>query len=313
MRHFMDFKLIAPRRSWTAMNWILLVCLGPITKVGLCSPVAPPVPASRSSALIVGVGEIKLDGVIGSIDTTHRTLILNVDAFTLPTGKTKRLAVQKTKTVAIQDGTKLWQMQPTTKTWRLADLEPGTPVSIIGRDFGSGHELPARLILMGDAEDPAARPRRPIDRASMVAEANYILASRTMIKATVADLRGFAVCLRQAATALRAQNTSDLQHAHAAAVRYTNHEHSLIATWDQEVTPERLRHLRDLVHQYLVITGNWLNAYTRFLSTQQDADISQAPHLHAIGQDLLAQIQGEFDTWKLEHGIRTGPDDTAAE
>jgi hypothetical protein len=280
----------------------------------LYSPIATHAADSppRAPALTIGAGEIKVGGIVQAVDVASRTLALNVDTFTLATGRTSRLAVAKPKTIRISPDTLLWQMKPAVVRG-LSDLEPGTPISAIGRDLGSGHDLSARVILIGDDADPAARLRRPIDRAQAATEAAYIRGSAGFMQGTAEDMRGMAAVLRTAVTAARAGDMRELERQRAAARRYSAHERGLLAAQARSPAPAALHHLRDLLQQYLSATNAWLGNYSRWLSDPLTTDLSQSRLLHARVHDLLLQIGAEINAWKDDHGIRTRTDADASE
>lgn len=118
-------------------------------------PVAPPpvavapVPSPKPvrQPVVVNAGEIRLDGIVSVVDVDARMLVIDVISFTLPNGKTSKLAVPKPKTIRITAETILQSNRQDASKPMMSDLKSGTAISVIGADAGSGKDLTARLIL----------------------------------------------------------------------------------------------------------------------------------------------------------------------
>jgi len=103
--------------------------------------------ASDQAGEDIQAGEIQVEGRIHSVDTKHKTLVVDVASFTLPDGKTHELNPVKAKTITLSDGTVLHVRgaeQHVVTLTALKDLGDGVFAIAVGRDLGSGHALPAR-------------------------------------------------------------------------------------------------------------------------------------------------------------------------
>jgi hypothetical protein len=109
-----------------------------------------PLPAVATTparnALVIGAGEIQLEGKVRTISTVHKTFVLDVVSFTLPNGKTSKLAAPKPKTITVSAGTLLHWRDDVQHKPTLSDLKPGDLVAVIGKDAGTGGVLPAREV-----------------------------------------------------------------------------------------------------------------------------------------------------------------------
>lgn len=93
----------------------------------------------------VGVGEIRFDGTLVAYDATGNSLVLSVTSFTLSNGKSSRLATVKSKTVLVSPVT-VYLINSDTATKVALSLVAGTPITVIGKDVGSGKDFSARLV-----------------------------------------------------------------------------------------------------------------------------------------------------------------------
>lgn len=127
------------------------------------------VPAGRLPAesldLLPAIDEIRVDGTVASVAVAGHKLVVQAASFTLPDGRTSKLAVPKPKTVTVTDRTMLHQRRDDALALTLAELKPGLEVTALGSDLGSGKELPARLIVVGPP-DSGERPTMILPRAS---------------------------------------------------------------------------------------------------------------------------------------------------
>lgn len=125
-----------------------LVWLNPLTLLLAIALIAASTPARAAEVeTAIATGEIRLDGKIITLNIDQKSLVLEATAFTLPDGKSKALAPAKTKTILVPESTML-RLQGRDEPAALSDLKAGAVVAVIGRDLGSGKDLPARLIVI---------------------------------------------------------------------------------------------------------------------------------------------------------------------
>jgi tetratricopeptide (TPR) repeat protein len=116
-------------------------------------------------------GEIRFDGTLVSYDDAGKKLVMNVASFTLPNGKSSKLAAPKAKTVLITSVTKL-AVAGAAETEAAALLVAGAPVMVIAKEAGTGKDVTARLVMVaapqagstpaaGEAADPSEVAIRP--------------------------------------------------------------------------------------------------------------------------------------------------------
>jgi hypothetical protein len=96
--------------------------------------------------LQIAAGEIRFDGIVRAIDYAKRTITLEAQSFTLPTGKTSPVAPAKSKAIFVLPSGMVHQRGDTTKTLKLDDLKIGQQVSVLGTDLGTGQILPTREV-----------------------------------------------------------------------------------------------------------------------------------------------------------------------
>lgn len=148
----------------------------------------------------VGAGEIRFDGALVSFDDTKKIIVLNVETFTLPSGKSSHLPAPKPKNILLSPQTKL------AATGKFGDqvlplLQPGAVLVVIGKDAGSGKDLPARTIFVGEpaaASTPAASvavtpPSDPNDIALQAGEMRYDARVTGILSATNITVSVFGV------------------------------------------------------------------------------------------------------------------------
>ena len=93
----------------------------------------------------VGAGEIRFDGTLVSHDATGNSLVLSVTSFTLSNGKSSKLVIVKSKTVLVSPAT-VYLVNSDTATKVAPSLVAGMPITVIGKDVGSGKDFSARLV-----------------------------------------------------------------------------------------------------------------------------------------------------------------------
>ncbi len=96
--------------------------------------------------LQLSLGEIRLAGIVRGVDRAKRIVTLDATGFTLPDGKTSKLARPKAKIVFVTQDALIHPRGDTTKTLALSDIKAGQEISVVGTDLGSGQMLPAREI-----------------------------------------------------------------------------------------------------------------------------------------------------------------------
>lgn len=95
-----------------------------------------------------GPHEIRLDGVIRSVDAAKHQVVLDVGSFTLPNGRSKPLGQYTGKIVLVGAGASVHQRGDLKASIKLQDLKVGQVAVVIGRDLGSGQPLPLREMLV---------------------------------------------------------------------------------------------------------------------------------------------------------------------
>lgn len=119
---------------------------------------APPVTAEPGEASLVTTivdpasemprfGEIKVQGIVQTVDAARGQITLAVTAFSLPNGRAARLDVPKEKIVLINEGTLL--LSDGGRTWKLSALQVGVVLTLTGTDTGKGQTMPARCAAWG--------------------------------------------------------------------------------------------------------------------------------------------------------------------
>jgi uncharacterized protein YigE (DUF2233 family) len=102
-------------------------------------------------------GEIRLDGTIRSVNAAQNSFVLDATSFTNPNGNSRPLSPPKPKTVIVTAQTQIHVSGKAEREASLADLKAGMFAIIIGKDLGSGRNLPAREVAVkGSAELPPA-------------------------------------------------------------------------------------------------------------------------------------------------------------
>ena len=102
-------------------------------------------------------GEIRFDGTLASFDEAGKSLVINVSSFTLPSGKTSKLAAVKPKTISLLPETKM-QVKNAPGVLVTPYLKAGVRIVAIGKDAGTGKDVPARLVLVVPAEESPGAP-----------------------------------------------------------------------------------------------------------------------------------------------------------
>ncbi|MBV9868823.1 MAG: hypothetical protein JO316_26050 [Abitibacteriaceae bacterium] len=120
---------------------------------------AAPAPATAPDAattLAVRQGEIRLDGIVQTINAEQNSLVITVSAFTLANGNSQTLPEPKPKTVLVNAQTWLHRGEDPTQKVALAEVAVGSGASVVGKDAGSGHPITARELFISAPVDAAA-------------------------------------------------------------------------------------------------------------------------------------------------------------
>ncbi|MBV9470282.1 MAG: sigma-70 family RNA polymerase sigma factor, partial [Abitibacteriaceae bacterium] len=172
-------KISVPSLSyaWLAAYGSGAATAAPLTQIGFSDPTT--VGATTTGAITTGaittdaqvidagsqqpneepaikLGEISLTGKIQVVTLAGSRMILAVDAFTLPSGKTSRLTTPKAKTVIVNAQTALYVRHQSQQKVTLQQISLGTSAIVIGQDTGSGKPLTARLVIVWNAQQDGA-------------------------------------------------------------------------------------------------------------------------------------------------------------
>jgi tetratricopeptide (TPR) repeat protein len=108
--------------------------------------------------LSLQAGEIRFDGTVSAVNLEASTLVVSVSSFTLPSGKTSTLAAPKPKTILLGEA-KIFDSGVAEHELSKGDLKPGLKVVVIGKDAGSGKDVPARIVAMMPAPATGIPPQ----------------------------------------------------------------------------------------------------------------------------------------------------------
>jgi hypothetical protein len=117
--------------------------------------------------------EIRFDGTLRAVNLANHSLVLDVTSFVLPSGKSSQLPAAKPKTVILQPQTVIRTRDGAARAIALTELKEGLTVSVVGKDLGSGKDLPAREVVVdlpaksAPAAPPASAP--PVTAAPLIA------------------------------------------------------------------------------------------------------------------------------------------------
>lgn len=122
--------------------------------------------------LSLNAGEIRLEGKLRVANPAQRTGLLDVTAFTLPSGKSSHLRAPKVKTIVFEAQTIVHVRGALNRRVALQALKKGAFAAVIGKDLGSGQSLTAREVAVWDrvtggvytfsgASAPPAQPAPP--------------------------------------------------------------------------------------------------------------------------------------------------------
>lgn len=93
-------------------------------------------------------GEIQLDGEVSAFDLVKRRCTIQVRSFSLPNGKSTRLAAPKAKIIALPGNVSVLRRGAPNGRVFIMDIKIGDSISVIGGDRGSGTMLTARTVLL---------------------------------------------------------------------------------------------------------------------------------------------------------------------
>lgn len=102
--------------------------------------------------LAIGVNEIRLEGKITALDVGQKTITLEATSFTLPSGKTSRIAQPKPKPIQLNDKVLLYARGTPEMRLEIAKLQVGLFAVAVGRDTGTGQPLAARTMAVWKSE-----------------------------------------------------------------------------------------------------------------------------------------------------------------
>jgi hypothetical protein len=109
--------------------------------------------SSCAAELEMQAGEIRLDGTIRSVSAGGKLLVMDALSFSLPNGKGTRFTAPKTKNVEINAAAHLHVRGDEKRGVSLNEIKAGALVIVIGKDVGSGKNLPAREVVVWDREE----------------------------------------------------------------------------------------------------------------------------------------------------------------
>jgi len=133
---------------------------GLLLLIGLAAPrlAAQEAPAGE---LVVSAGQIRLDGIVRSLDAGGHGLSVDVSAVTAPDGKTTRLAASRIKAVTLTPQTRLHAAGDVGETLTLDDFAVGDAVALVGADSGAGTKLAAGEVARLTDTPDEPQPLRP--------------------------------------------------------------------------------------------------------------------------------------------------------
>ena len=123
----------------------------------------------------IAAGEIRFDGTLVSYDAAGKKLVMNVVSFSLPNGKTSKLAAPKPKTVLLATETKM-AVVGAGETEAAPLLTAGAPVMVIAKEAGTGKDVTARLVMVAPPQagsTPGAEEGDPNDVAIAPGETRF--------------------------------------------------------------------------------------------------------------------------------------------
>ncbi len=142
----------------------------------LAAAALPRIAPAQEAELAVREGEIRVDGVVDSVNSQARSLVIRVRSFTLPDGRSSSLAAPKPKTVTVTDQTAIHRRGDPNATLAVGDLRPGWEASAVGPDLGSGKDLPARELAVAEPRKSAAATSAELVR-TLAVKAKYLTIS----------------------------------------------------------------------------------------------------------------------------------------
>ena len=128
--------------------------------------------AGQEPQTLLGVArrEIRLDGIVRSVNVGGDSLVLEVVSVTQPDGRTVRLPAPRAKRVLLDERTILryqWRranqgnarMLPA----RLSDVRVGDRAAVVGPNTGAGTDLLALRVVVGELPPPPTEPNVPAE------------------------------------------------------------------------------------------------------------------------------------------------------
>jgi uncharacterized protein YkwD len=138
--------------------WYRGQCINAAASLRAARRLDAPLLTTAAPGLKPNKGELRLDGVVRSVEGD--LLVLDLMATTAFKGKMTAIRKPERRYVLLK-GAKLHRRDDPTQTLTVGDLQPGVPVTVLGKDRGKGKALLARL----------TAPEIPSVPATLVAEA----------------------------------------------------------------------------------------------------------------------------------------------
>jgi tetratricopeptide (TPR) repeat protein len=113
-------------------------------------PDAPPQAKEASKKIVEPsplAGELRVDGKVTMLNGKG-SFNIEVQSFTTAQGKTVPLETPKPKTITTDASTRFYPRGDDKTKMSVTDVKLGTRVTVVGKDLGSGKELPAREIML---------------------------------------------------------------------------------------------------------------------------------------------------------------------
>lgn len=258
-------------------GWILcgvcgmLVGLGPLA-LAQDAPAVPATPTVNTAAapgaapdaapLAVRQGEIRLDGIVQTINAEQNSMVITVSAFTLANGNSQALPEPKPKTVLVTAQTWLHRGEDPTQKVALGEVAVGSGASVVGKDAGSGRPITARELFISAPIDAAGTvPEGTTDATGAVAAGDA--------GAGAADV----TALRQELTAQIAQLQAQIQQMKAA----QGNAGATGATANQTLTAAQVNDLIAALRREFTASLERLNTRVTALETAARAAGVQVP------------------------------------
>lgn len=144
--------------------------------------------------------EIRLDGVVVTIDRVRRSFGLEVNAFTLPSGRTAALKTSRSKLVIVNERTEWLNRDDVMQSFSFLNLQPNIKAIVVGPDAGSGKPITARRVTVWDLNLPAKKPASPPESVVREPSSQDVVPNHAVVPSATAALIAF-TAMRQGAYA----------------------------------------------------------------------------------------------------------------